>query len=529
MTVHARVDAADIDGVSALYRDFIGRPDAPIHRRLPAIASAAARSSAVKHSAHVDRTLIDTVRAYNETLGVDSALLVKLGGLVDGSARAVVTGQQPGVLGGPLMSFYKAASAIALARRIEATEGTPCVPIFWLGADDDDFAEVRDLSVLGADYSRLDVALDSSAYRPGLRVGDMNASALRAVWSAVQASLPPGRAHDHLAAAVSAAGDFADGAARALVAVTAGNIVIIDARTPQLRLAARDLLLAFFDREPELRALLEADSRALEADGYHAQVQWGTDSGLFMVEGGVRLRVPPEKRAAVRAQIEADITRIAPGVIARNLLQDYVLAPVAVVLGPAEIAYRAQMTGIYRALGVSMPVVAPRLSATYLPPAVRDMVSELGLDTAGMVADPAAMAAQVSAAGGDNGLKQAAAALETSFANQSSTFLARASAHLDDRARAKLQKRIDEITGRLEQALTAAIEQDTGGPRSRWPFLPRMADMFRRDSVPQERFLSMVTPMLFHGEDAWRAVDAMAGEWAAAALDGHVWHGVYSI
>jgi hypothetical protein len=39
----------------------------------------------------------------------------------------------------------------------------------------------------------------------------------------------------------------------------------------------------------------------------------------------------------------------------------------------------------------------------------------------------------------------------------------------------------------------------------------------------------MVTPMLYHGDDAWRAVDAMAGEWAAAALDGHVWHGVYSI
>jgi hypothetical protein len=388
---------------------------------------------------------------------------------------------------------------------------------------------VRELSVLGTDHTRLDVAIDGSAYRPGLRVGDMNAASVRAVWNAVQAALPAGRAHDHLAASVAAAGDFADSAARVLVAATRGQILIVDARTPALRLAARELLLAFFDREDALRALLETDSRALESDGYHAQVQWGADAGLFVVENGIRLRVPPEKRAEVRAQIERDITRVSPGVIARNVLQDAVLAPVAVVLGPAEIAYRAQMTGIYRALGVSMPVVAPRLSATYLPPAVRDMMAALGLDASGIVADPAALAARASASGGNDGLKSAAASLEASFARESGAFLSQASSHLDERARAKLHKRIDEISGRLEQALAAAIEQDTSGPRSRWPFLPRMADMFRKDAAPQERFLSMVTPILDDGDGAWREIDAMAAEWSAAALDGRVWHSVYSI
>jgi bacillithiol synthase len=529
MTVHARVDAATIDGVSSLYRDFIARPDSAIRKRLPGVAALEARADALKRAARVDGALVERVLAYNSTLAADPALLTKFRGLTDGSVRAVVTGQQPGVLGGPLMSLYKAASAIALARHMEKTQGTPCVPVYWLGSDDDDFAEVRELSVLGTDLSRLDVALDASAYRPGLRVGDMSAAAVRAVWNAVRSSLPAGRVHDHLAASVAAAGDFADSAARVLVAATAGQIVIVDARAPELRLAARDLLLAFFDRESELRALLDADSRALESQGYHAQVQWGADSGLFVVANGIRMRVPAEKRAAVRAQIDADITLVSPGVIARNVLQDAVLAPAAVVLGPAEIAYRAQMTGIYRALGVSMPLVAPRLSATYLPPAVRDMVAALGLDAAGMVSDPAALAAEAGARGGNDGLKAAARALEASFARESGAFLSHASSHLDARARAKLEKRVDEITGRLEQALAAAIEQDASGPRSRWPFLPRMAEMFRRDTALQERFLSMVTPSLDHGDDAWRAIDAMAAEWTAAALDGHVWHGVYYV
>jgi hypothetical protein len=529
MTVHARVDAATLDGVAPLYRDFITRPDSDVRQRLPAFAARDAWAYASQRKAPVDPALLDVVSEYNRSLGVEGALLSKARGLADGSVRAVVTGQQPGVLGGPLMSLYKAATAIAIARHVEKAGGQPCVPVFWLGSDDDDFAEVRELSVLGNDHSRLDAAVDGAAYRPGLRVGDISAASVRAVWNAVQASLPAGGVHDHLAASVAAAGDFADSAARVLVAATRGQILIVDARMPLLKIAGRDLLLAFFDRESELRAALEAQSVALSRDGYHAQVQWGADAGLFVVENGVRLRVPPEKRDAVRTRLERDITIVSPGVIARNVLQDAVFAPLAVVLGPAEIAYRAQMTGIYAALGVNMPVVAPRLSATYLPPAVSDMVAALGLDATGTVTDPAALAAAAGASGGSEQLKSAAASLEATFARESGAFLSHASSHLDERARAKLQKRIDEITGRIEQTLAAAIEQDASGPRSRWPFLPRMADMFRKDTVAQERFLCMAMPMLQHGDDAWRAIDAMAAEWTTDALDGRVWHGVYSI
>jgi bacillithiol synthase len=530
MRVHARIPAATLTETSALYRDFIGAQVGPIHRWLPPFGEdAASWKHAFSSRSRVDAALVTAVRSYNENLSVCSALLARLDGLRDGSVRAVVTGQQPGVMGGPLMSLYKAATAIALARRIEEKSGRPCVPLFWLGSDDDDFAEVRELSVLDSEYSRLDVALDASAYRPGLRIGDMEAAPVRAVWNAVAPVVPRGRAHDHLSASVNAAGDFADAAARVLVSATGGHIAIIDARTPELRIAARELLLNFYDREPALRQAVDTGGRELEAQGYHAQVQWGADSNLFVVEQGVRRRVPPERRADVRRQIERDISVVSPGVIARSVLQDSVLSPLAVVLGPAEIAYRAQMAGVYRELRVEMPVVVPRLSATYLPPAVSDMIGALGLDGAGMVSDPGAILSQVNARGADDGLKAAAAALETLFAGETRGFLAKASARLDEKARQKLQKRIDEIAARLAQTLATAIEHDASGARARWPFLPRLVDMFRKDTVPQERFLSMVVPMLYHNDDAWKAVDGLATEWTRDALDGRVWHGVYSV
>ncbi len=52
----------------------------------------------------------------------------------------VVTGQQPGFLGGPLYTLHKIATAIALARR-RTPAGRPTVPVFWSGDDDDDLAE----------------------------------------------------------------------------------------------------------------------------------------------------------------------------------------------------------------------------------------------------------------------------------------------------------------------------------------------------------------------------------------------------
>ena len=46
-------------------------------------------------------------------------------------AFAVVTGQQVGLFGGPLLSLLKAASVLALAKQVEAL-GVECVPVFWM-------------------------------------------------------------------------------------------------------------------------------------------------------------------------------------------------------------------------------------------------------------------------------------------------------------------------------------------------------------------------------------------------------------
>ena len=65
------------------------------------------------------------------------------------ASHYVVAGQQPGLLTGPLYTFLKAVSAIALARDLGARTGTPVRPLFWIASEDHDVLEVNRVTVNG--------------------------------------------------------------------------------------------------------------------------------------------------------------------------------------------------------------------------------------------------------------------------------------------------------------------------------------------------------------------------------------------
>jgi len=520
-------------GVTPLFRDFATRTDSAVQRRLGGFrGDAEAWRRALAPVRGVDARLVERMVAENEALGVSRATLELVRGLASGDTRAVLTGQQPGVAGGVLLSLYKAATAVALAREIETRWQKPCVAVFWLGADDDDFEEIRELALVDDAFSVVSASLDGAAHAPGRRVGDIAGAAVARVWDAVAAFLPKGDgARDLLArvgAAVRGGDDLGRIAARVLVDLTEGSLAVIDGREPCLRVASRETILSFFDREDALRSLVREGGDALVADGYHAQLDTGTDSGLFLLREGTRRRIPADARDTARAEFARDITTASPGVVARNIVQDAVFAPAAVVLGPAEIAYRAQLARVYDVLGVDRPVVFPRLAATFVPPAVDTAVDEYGVDAALLATDPLAFEAGVMRALESARTASAARAFEESFRTEAARFVAVASERLDARAREKLERRVAELGSRVTTTVRGAVEQDSLAAASKWPWLSRAAELFTRGGEPQERFLSALVPYTFHGRDAWGLVGDVGAEHVRDALDGRVLHRVYS-
>ncbi len=514
-----------------LYADFALRTATPVHDVLGDFRAQAPDWLRVRErSSRVDARLVERLVESNRALGAGEAVLDGLRGLADGSVRAIVTGQQPGVAGGPLLTLYKIATACALARQAQTRFGVRCVPVFWMGADDDDVAEIREFTVLAKDLAVVSASIEASAYAPGMRVGDISAQAVRDVAGAVASYLPgSGGVVGDVIASFALARDLGDAAARAVVRLTAGEVAVIDGREPLIRTCARDLLLRFFDREEDIRGMVAREGARLVAAGYHAQLDLGASSGVFHVANGVRHKVPSERRSEARLEFERDITQASPGVVARNLVQDSLFAPLAAVLGPAEIAYRAQLGPVYREFAVPAPVVFPRMSATFVPPAVRDLAESAGIDASVFALDPASVPEQARRRLVDEGFREAAREADEAFRTLAANFTDIAGERLDVRNRDRLEKRFADIAQRLRQTVDSALEHDTRGRQARYPFLPRTAEMFVRGGVAQERFLSMIVPFAFHGADAWTAIRSLADDATASALDGRVGHRVYSL
>jgi len=74
------------------------------------------------------------------------------------STIAVVTGQQLGMLGGPLYTLYKIITAIRLSNQLtERYDDFKFVPVFWLESDDHDFNEVRSINLFDNENQILNI------------------------------------------------------------------------------------------------------------------------------------------------------------------------------------------------------------------------------------------------------------------------------------------------------------------------------------------------------------------------------------
>lgn len=285
---------------------------------------------------------------------------------LSGGPRVVVTGQQPGYLGGPLLTLYKIATAIVLARK-QTSAGRPTVPVFWSGDDDDDVVEAL-----------APVAWDPVAQRvcpaeitPGVRrqrriVAEMEPE----IWAApLLTQLESCRGgdslqrdlYDLLEAAVATGQQWGPGQVALLGRVFADTgLVILRGNDPELHRLGSPFYRSIAGRLDELADLARQRGTALVEAGFHAQINERSLSRLlFVSEQGRRLTTPQFTPG------KAPLTR--PGVVLRSLLQDWLLRPDAVVVGPGELAYLRQLDPLYRALQMRRCPLVPRWFGWVVP------------------------------------------------------------------------------------------------------------------------------------------------------------------
>jgi uncharacterized protein YllA (UPF0747 family) len=367
-----------IPDATPLFLDYTGNWSrvARFYEQAPSLESVAAFArSRPKPDARNSNRLCAALDAQQARWGASRRGVEKL----RAGAVAVVTGQQPGLFTGPLYAVLKAISAIKLVRAIEA-RGIPATAVFWIASEDHDHEEIRWATVLDRDGAPRRIGVELAG-APDSPVGwTRYGGDIRRAVSECIACLPESEFVPEIAGILGEAyvpeASPVDAFGRAMARLFAPfDLTFVDPLDPELTNLAEPVLEEAARRNESLRAAVLERGRELTAAGYHEQVRvTGTSTGLFAYEGKVRRVLKPDD---IRPGLA-----LSPNALLRPVVQDALFPTAAYVGGPAEIAYFAQASAIYRALHIPMPPAVPRMSATLVDPRISRALEACGLNPA---------------------------------------------------------------------------------------------------------------------------------------------------
>jgi bacillithiol biosynthesis cysteine-adding enzyme BshC len=302
--------------------------------------------------------------------------------LADPQAVAIVTGQQAGLFGGPSFTLLKALTALKLAARITREHRVPCVPVFWIDAEDHDWDEVRACQVFDEALNLHPVALpprkpvDHSPVA-SIKLDDSVLEALQLLEERLpNTEFKPALLEDLRSIYRPGAG-MADAFGAWLERVLGDHgLVVFDASDRAAKPLACDVFTRELTKPGETGRRAAAAGADLVARGYHSQVNAADTLALFHLDGGRRPIRQQDgvftageetfEAPALVAKAAAEPSAFSPNVLLRPVVQDTLFPTVAYVAGPNELAYLGQLRGVYDHFGVPMPIMYPRASATVL-------------------------------------------------------------------------------------------------------------------------------------------------------------------
>ena len=316
--------------------------------------------------------------------------------LADPATRVVITGQQAGLFGGPLFTLLKALTAMKLAAEVERDHGVPVVPVFWIDAEDHDWAEVSGCMVL-----------DSELAPRTVRLADLPGAGERPI-ARLALTDEVGAAIDDLAAALPDTefrADVIEGLRRAYqpgrgMAEAFGHwmetvlgphgLVVYDSADPAAKPLARHIFvkeIAAPGKTAELASL--AGNRLIER-GYHAQVTphegaislfhlASSREAIKAVDGRATIGGEPTTLQQLAVEAEQTPAHFSPNVLLRPVVQDAIFPTICYVAGPNELAYLGQLRDIYAHFGIAMPLMYQRATATLVDSATVRFLAKYGL------------------------------------------------------------------------------------------------------------------------------------------------------
>ncbi len=365
---------------SRIFLDYLaGEPKlAHTHAFEPSIAGFEQALSYRKLSSATRNTLAEVLQGQYAGLQVSEAVQNNIALLARQNTFTVTTGHQLNIFTGPLFFIYKIITTINICRELQ--QNFPeynFVPVYWMGSEDHDYAEINHIHVAGKKYT-------------------WHTSQTGAVGRFSPAGLPelaaeiPGRTaifkraysnNPNLAAAT-----------RQYVNELFGHtgLVVLEPDNAELKKLFLPVVEEEIMGQVSYKEVL-ARNEFLLAQGYRPQLN-PREVNLFYLDEGLRERLERVdghfvvtntglsfSQAELLALARAHPEKISPNVILRPVYQEVILPNLGYVGGPSELAYWLQYKGMFDALKLDFPVLMPRNFGLYLDKNAQRKQQKLGL------------------------------------------------------------------------------------------------------------------------------------------------------
>lgn len=268
-----------------------------------------------------------------------------------------MTGQQIGLLGGPLYTTYKVLGTVFLAN----TTGSEAV--YWLETNDADFNEINHIDFLDAQgqLQTLTWNIYTHGYSTGyVRVDEKLTAILETFFSTIRQT------------------DFTPALKQMALDCYAPGKTLADAsRQLASELFSGFDLKLFTPFETEFRHFSQ---RILRNEAEHTPE--GEQCNLFCMMGKQRKALfRKDGHFILRDGSKVDLAarELVPNVRTRSVCQDAYFNVHTYVAGPGEVRYLSEMDSQYELHGVNKAAVQPRMSLSLIEPRVNRLLKKTGL------------------------------------------------------------------------------------------------------------------------------------------------------
>jgi bacillithiol synthase len=339
---------------------------------------------------------------------------------------AVFTGQQLGLFGGPLYTFYKIFTTIKLSEYLqEKFTNFNFVPIFWMAGDDHDFEEINHIKIINPEneIETITYLHESENIENNGSVGNFKfEDSIKEFQNKIELTLRQTEFSKNLFELTSEI---------FLPKLTIGEsffkllfrlfdetgLIIFNPQDKEVK----KLLIPIFKKELSDFKIHTKDILFTSIDldeKYHSQVKIKPINLFMSDETGRHLIEPVEDEFRLRGKrkritkeemfnlLEEKPENFSANVLLRPICEDFLFPTGFYVAGPSEVSYYAQTLPLYKHYNLNQPYVFPRASATILESNIAKILMKYNLSTSQFFGDFQELKNEIISSTSDNSVEQ---------------------------------------------------------------------------------------------------------------------------